>query len=415
MIFRTQWLAASAVVALLGIPNVVYAHPAQPTPTQAAKCDSTAACFEVGDRREKAQLLRAKAQTLVSGLVRADAAPGAAAYIIAPKFGVDDGVAAGVTERAGGEPLTIERPIRISSVTKPFVAAAILRLWEMDKIDLDRPIDYYLPPSHVKILTDGGYDVRAITVRHLLSHSAGLVDVFYTNAFAQMEPKLMSGQVKHRFTVEEQLKLAMEGGPRFAPGKAFEYSDTGYILLGAILEKATGKSMAAATRELVGFDRLGLASTWWEVLEPQPKGVLARAHQYEYAQGWDSYDNDPPHDLLGGGGMVSTPKDLARFFYALFHGQVFKKPETIHVMVSVDKTATPRKQNDAVYGHGLRIHKVGDLTIYAHGGWWGLDVGYVPELDMAVSVIGLRRDIRPRYAAAFDQLILEAARLRAKR
>ncbi|PAP97918.1 MAG: class A beta-lactamase-related serine hydrolase [Mesorhizobium sp.] len=394
MIFRTQWPAASVVAAPSGV--------------------STAACFAVGDHSNQATLLQLKAQTLVADLVGADAAPGAAAYIIAPKFGMEAGMVAGVTERAGREPLTIERPIRISSVTKPFVAAAIWRVWEMGKIDLDQSIGSYLTSAHVMILTGGGYDVKTITVRHLLSHTAGLVDVFHTNAFTQMLPKLMTGQVKHRFTLEEQLKMAMEGGPRFTPGQAFEYSDTGYLLLAAILEKATGKSMAAATRELVGFDRLGLGNTWWEVLEAEPRGVLARAHQYEYVCGWDSYDEDPPHDLFGGGGMVSTPKDLARFFYALFHEEVFEKPETIHVMVSVDKTATPRKQNDSVYGHGPQIHKVGDLTVYAHGGWWGLDVGYVPELDMAVSVIGLRRDIRPRYTAAFDAIILEAAHLQAK-
>ncbi|MER9094770.1 beta-lactamase family protein [Mesorhizobium sp. M0700] len=99
-------------------------------------------------------------QTLISDLVRADAAPGAAAYIIAPKFGVEAAVAAGITERAGREPLTIDRPVRISSVTKPFVAAAILRLWETGKIDLDQPIGSYLTPAHAMILTDGGYDAR---------------------------------------------------------------------------------------------------------------------------------------------------------------------------------------------------------------------------------------------------------------
>ncbi|NEK20692.1 serine hydrolase domain-containing protein [Rhizobium leguminosarum] len=368
----------------------------------------------IDDRREKATMLQAKAQILVSHLVRADGAPGATAYIIAPKLDLEIGVAAGVTERSGSEPLTTAHPVRISSVTKPFVAAAILRLWEMDKIELARSIDSYLAVEHISILKNGGYDAKAITVRHLLSHTAGLRDVFYTNAFTQMLPKLMSGQVRHRFTLEEQLKMAMEDGPRFPPGAAFEYSDTGYLLLGAILEQVTGKSMAA-TRELVDFDRLGLASTWWEVLEVEREGVLTRAHQYEYACGWDSYDEDPPHDLFGGGGMISTPRDLATFFHALFHGQVFERPETIHVMISVVKTMTPRNQNDDVYGHGPQIHSVGDLTVYAHGGWWGLDVGYVPELDMTLSVVGLRRDIRPRYSEVFDELILEAARLHIKR
>lgn len=401
-----QWSAASTRAELSGAPGIMGAKSEQNGVMEA--------CCPIDDRREKATLLLAKAQILVSDLVQADGAPGATVYIIAPRLNLETGVAAGTTEKSGDEPLTTAHPVRISSVTKPFVAAAILRLWEMGKIELARSIDSYLTVAHSSILKSGGYDAKLITVRQLLSHTAGLRDVFYTNAFGQMLPKLMSGQVRHRFTLEEQLEMAMEDGPRFSPGEAFEYSDTGYLLLGAILEQGTGKSMAAATRELVGFDRLGLASTWWEVLEAEREGVLTRAHQYEYACGWDSYDEDPPHDLFGGGGMISTPRDLATFFHALFRGQVFERSETIHVMISVTKTSTPRNQND-VYGHGPQIHSVGDFTAYVHGGWWGLDVGYVPELDMALSVVGLRRDIRPRYSVAFNELILEAARLQIKK
>lgn len=413
MIVSKQWFAASTSAEVNDASGLPGAKSHQPTPGQ-LEFGAAEQFSAIDDRREKATMLQAKAQILVSNLVRVDGAPGATAYIIAPKLDLEIGVAAGLIEKSEGEPLTTAHPVRISSVTKPFVAAAILRLWEMGKIELALSIDSYLPADHISILKSGGYDAKVITVRHLLSHTAGLRDVFHTGAFAQILPKLMSGQVRHCFTLEEQLKMAMEGGPRFPPGDAFEYSDTGYLLLGAILEKVTGNSMAAATRELVSFDRLGLTSTWWEVLEVEREGVFTRAHQYEYACGWDSYDEDPPHDLFGGGGMISTPRDLATFFHALFHGQVFERPETIHMMISVAKTTSPRNQNDDLYGHGPQIHSVGDLTAYTHGGWWGLDVGYVPELDMTLSVVGLRRDIRPRYSVAFDELILEAARLHIK-
>ncbi|UWU12291.1 serine hydrolase domain-containing protein [Sinorhizobium medicae] len=409
-----QWFAASTGAELSGTSGLMGSISEQPKPVQ-SEFDAMEACCAIEGRHEKAAILQAKAQNLVSDLVQADGAPGATAYIIAPNLDLETGVVAGLTEKSAGEPLTTAHPVRISSVTKPFVAAAILRLWEIGKIELAQSIDSYLSAEHGSILKSGGYDAKAITVRHLLSHTAGLRDVFHTDAFAQMLPRLMSGQVRHCFTLEEQLLMAMEGGRRFSPGDAFEYSDTGYLLLGAILEKVTGKSMAAATRQLVSFDRLGLESTWWEVLEVEREGVLTRAHQYEYACGWDSYDENPPHDLFGGGGMISTPRDLTTFFHALFHGQVFERPETIHVMISVAKTTTPRNHNDDLYGHGPQIHSVGDLTVYTHGGWWGLDVGYVPEVDMTLSVVGLRRDIRPRYSAVFDELILEAARLHIKR
>lgn len=406
--YRFRQRLTTTMVALAVCTSVTLLTP----PVAAAP--TAAAAAAASDQRDKAELLRAKAQELVSGLVQTDGAPGAAAYIIAPKLGLMSGVAAGTTRRSGRDMLTAEHPIRIASVTKPFVATAILRLWEMGKLELDRPIRAYLTPAQVTILEDGNYDVEAITTRRLLAHTSGLVDFFFTKEFQLIEPKLRSGEMKHRFTVDEQLKMAMEEGPRFAPGQAFDYTDTGYILPGAILENETGNSMGAATRDLVGFDRLGLTQTWWEVMEPQPRSVVARVHQYDRL-GRDINNEYPSFDLLGGGGIVSTPRDMATFFYALFRGQVFSKPETIHVMVSVDETATPRKRIRDVYGYGVRIHKVGDLTVYAHGGSWGLEVGYVPELDMAVSVIGTRQDIRSRYAFAFDELIKEAARLNSKR
>lgn len=168
--------------------------------------------------------------------------------------------------------------------------------------------------------------------------------------------------MKHRFT-GRATEDVHGGRSAFALGEAFEYTDTGYILLGAMLENVTGKSMGAATRELVGFDGLGLTETRWE--KPQPKSLLARAHQYD-RHGRGINNEDSLFDLLGGGGIVSTPKNLARFFYALFHGQVFMKPETIHVMLLADNTVTPRKGSP--YGYGVRIYKVGDLTVYEHGG-----------------------------------------------
>jgi D-alanyl-D-alanine carboxypeptidase len=109
----------------------------------------------------------------------------------------------------------------------------------------------------------------------------------------------------------------MKGGkPYGAPGKVFSYSDTGYILLGEILERQTGGSMAAALRNLLGYQRLGLRSTWLETLESAPKGVLDRAHRYEGDH--DTYTDDPSYDLYGGGGLASTVRDTALFMRALF-------------------------------------------------------------------------------------------------
>ncbi len=70
------------------------------------------------------------------------------------------------------------------------------------------------------------------------------------------------------------------GDPYGPPGEVYRYCDTGYILLGGVLEQVTGRPMPDAIRELVNYDRLGLHSTWFESLEPRPDGVPELAHQF---------------------------------------------------------------------------------------------------------------------------------------
>ncbi|WP_352752834.1 serine hydrolase [Mesorhizobium sp. M0518] len=84
--------------------------------------------------------------------------------------------------------MTIRHPVRISSVTKPFVAAAILRLWEIGEVELDHSIGSYITLAQANILAGGGYDVKAITVRLLLAQTAGLGCMFRTEAYAQLVP-----------------------------------------------------------------------------------------------------------------------------------------------------------------------------------------------------------------------------------
>src|SRR5207249_2644707 len=85
---------------------------------------------------------------------------------------------------------------------------------------------------------------------------------------------------RHRWTRAEQLRFAMtHGKPLFKPGTSFHYSDTGYVLLGEIIERQTQQSLAAAYRSLLGFDRLGLHETYLETLEPTPAKAMPRAHQ----------------------------------------------------------------------------------------------------------------------------------------
>src|SRR4029078_8335822 len=99
----------------------------------------------------------------------------------------------------------------------------------------------------------------------------------------------------------EQIELPVpRGTPYGAPGTVFGYSDTGACLVGEIIERVTGASMGAAIRDLVGYERLGLTTTWQETIESEPDDLPQLSHQYEGEM--DVADMDAAGDLCGVGG-----------------------------------------------------------------------------------------------------------------
>ncbi len=287
----------------------------------------------------------------------------------------DHAAAAGMADPATGRRLTADTPMRIASNTKTFVAATVLRLWEQGKIDLDAPIGPLISPALDAKLRGDGYDTARITVRHLLSHSGGLYDHGSDKRFEEA----MHKDPAHKWTRETQIGLLVEwSDPLSAPGTAFSYSDDDYILLGDMIERITGKSLAAAVREQLKLDTLGLTSTYWEVYEQPRRGAVPRAHQF--LGGEDVTAVDASFDLYGGGGIVTSPRDLAHFFKALFEGRIFARPRTLQVML------TEGKHKDAdIYRFGIFVRHTPMGDVYWHSGFWGTWAGYSPETGIAVA------------------------------
>jgi len=335
-------------------------------------------------------------QALVDAAVRDHPnVPAVALAVSAPRLGLAWEGVAGVADRAIGEPMTPDRPVLVASNTKTFVAAAILRLWEQGRLELDDPIAERLPAELVDMLRGDGYDPQAITLRHLLTHTSGLFD--HTESPHYLE-RIVADPL-HRWTRVEQVAAAMAwGDPLGAPGEVYCYSDTGYVLLGEVVERAAGRPLPAAVRELVGFERLGLRSTWWELLEPRPVGVPERAHQLD--GDFDSFAIDPSIDLYGGGGLVATVGDLARFMRGLFTGQVFANPATLDTMLTTIAGARPGpgaegpKTTPGIYRMGVFVVEEQGLTLYRHTGYWGTVASYSPEFDLALAAAITQRDDR---------------------
>lgn len=305
------------------------------------------------------------------------------------------GAASGVADLDAGRRLTVDTPLRMASNTKTFTAATVLRLWEEGRIDLDAPIAPLLTPAIDALLRADGYATDRITVRQLLSHSAGLYDHGGDKRFTEA----IFSEPGRRWTREELVRLSMRyADPQSEPGTEFRYSDTGYVLLGDIIERETGVSLAAAVRHQLGLDRLGLRVTWWEIMESPPGGAEPRARQWLGER--EATHIDASMDLYGGGGLVMSARDLATFMAALFGGRVFRRPETLREMVRQGD----HKGADQ-YRLGIFVKRVGERDYYWHSGFWGSVAYYDPEARVAAAGVTVNQDGFPELVRLVERTI----------
>lgn len=325
--------------------------------------------------------------------------PGEAISVRAP--GLDVTAAVGHADVDAGKPLSATTPFRIASVTKTFVAVAVLRLVEEQKVELDAPVADDISPESAAILTSGGYAPDDITVRELLNHTSGLFDYAVSEEYDQIN----TDDPGRHWTRAEQLQFAVDHGtPVGAPGEKYRYSDTGYVLLGEILERSTGQSLPTAVRSLIDFTKLGLDHTYWEDLEPTPAGTKARAHQY-YDDAYDNIDLDASADLYGGGGLVSTVGDLTRFYRALFHGGIFHDDATLRTMTEVSK---PGKDHGAAMG--VFAVDVDGEQCFSHPGYWGTETTYCPSLDLTFARTTNQADDTDFDSGPVEHVVADLAR-----
>jgi D-alanyl-D-alanine carboxypeptidase len=297
--------------------------------------------------------------------------PGAFMHVRGPGFVTS--AAVGVRDVATAEPLTSDATYRIASITKSYVSAAVLRLWEQDLVGLDDPIGKHIGAPLAAALGDSRCE--RIELRHLLTHTSGLAD-YYEDTNYRDEIELQQDLDK-RWTRLEQVEVSLTLPDVDEPGGKFHYSSTGYSILGEVLEHCTGENLGVALRTLLGFDRLGLTSTYFETREPAPPTAGPRTHQY--AGDIDFYGQYP--SAHGGSGLVSSSEDVARFFEALFEGKVFEEPGTLDVM-----TEPCREAYGAVMAMGIAGRDFDGHRFWGHGGSYGVYSGYMPADKVGVSV-----------------------------
>ena len=251
----------------------------------------------------------------------------------------------GMADLAKGEAMREDMVMRIGSLTKQFTAAAILMLAEEGKLSLDDDITRHLP----------GYPTqgKAITIEHLLTHTSGIRSYTAMHDFRD--------RMHEDASVQAMIDYFKNEPADFAPGTRWTYSNSGYFLLGAIIEKVSGKPYPQFIAERI-FSPLGMASSAYEGKEA---GALRYATGYAQAGG-KLAPSAPlsPTKTYAGGALVSTVDDLARWDAAIAGGKLLKA-------TSWQRAFTPYRLTDGRstnYGYGWENGKLQGEPMLAHGG-----------------------------------------------
>ena len=251
---------------------------------------------------------------------------------------------------------------RLGSVTKQFTAASILLLEERGKLKVDDPVKKYLPGA------PAAWD--KITIYHLLTHTSGIPSFTGFADYAKLEPFA---------TTSEQLVSRFRDKPLdFEPGEKWQYSNSGYVLLGHLIEKITGESYEKFVRENI-FTPLGMKDSGYD-----SNSAVMPHRASGYVHVGDGFENagfihmSVPH---GAGALYSTTVDLLKWEQGLFGGKLLQA-------ASLQKMTTPFKQN---YAFGLSVETAGGHKVIQHGGGiegFNTEVAYYPDDKLTVVVLG---------------------------
>jgi len=252
----------------------------------------------------------------------------------------------GLADLEFGLPIAPDMVFRIGSVTKQFTAVAILMLMEEGKLSLDDPIEAFLPDYPTHGLT--------ITIEHLLTHTSGIQSYTAMPTFQDLQ--------RQDYTVAEMIARFQDEPMAFPPGARWSYNNSGYFLLGAIIEQVTGQTWAEVLQERI-FTPLGMTDTYADGHEDI---IPRRVHGYELKDEgrWKNAGYLSMTQPYAAGAMLSTVDDLARWDAALNAGELLE-PATL------DRAWTDFPLNDGSstgYGHGWTIGQWQGSRWISHGG-----------------------------------------------
>ncbi|MFG2327074.1 serine hydrolase domain-containing protein [Streptomyces sp. NPDC048568] len=260
----------------------------------------------------------------------------------------------GVRDLASERPARANARFRAGSVTKVVTAATVLRLAAEGRVDLDAPVQRYLPDLFTP-------EFRPIGVRQLLNHTSGIqagdsLGDDFAEAYA------------HRFdtlTPQQVAESAIAKGPEFDPGTRQHYLNINYTVLGLLIEKVTGRTYAAEATRLV-LRPAGMRHTYFPGTDPRIRGPHNRGYQKVDGPDGTTKPVDVTEwnqaDRWAAGDMISTTADLERLLTELFSERIVPQPQLEEMFT------TPAGLPEATRSAGLEYKKVGDQILWGKSG-----------------------------------------------
>ncbi|HCS38416.1 MAG TPA: hypothetical protein DIW44_02380 [Anaerolineaceae bacterium] len=250
------------------------------------------------------------------------------------------------TGKSNGEMIKTDQPFHIASVGKLFTATLIGSLIDDGKIQLSDPISLYLDKALLEnLFVFEGVDYEdQVTIQQLLSHTSGVADYFALEDNGLMESLYLTPD--KFFTPQDLVKFTQDyQHAYFAPGNGYHYSDTGYILLGLIIESITKKPFHENLHEVI-FDPLEMNDTYLMFYSEPKNGKRPIAEAW--VNGHEISEFQSVSIDWAGGGVISTLDDLALYIRSLYQGKIIT-PETLDTLNKFDYEFMP----GIAYGNGF--------------------------------------------------------------
>ncbi len=272
-----------------------------------------------------------------------------------------------------GEPIDRDDLFRIGSITKTYIATLVVALEEDGLVSLDTPVAEYLPTL--------GIDAR-ITVRHLLTHSSGLADYW---AAGHLAAERCGGC---EFTPQDLVDLIDVGQPQFEPGSHWSYANTGFVILGMLVEVVTRNDLAVELRERV-LEPAGVQDSYLSGKEPTRTEPVTGHWRVDEGvpvpYPWSCDELMTRTDAAGS--LVASAPQVLTFLDALFAGRIVPEARLAEMLETVPRTP-PDGDRDVRFGFGIHHPMEGDWWMHG-GGLPGFVLVYFrdPATDASVVVL----------------------------